>query len=144
MGKAAVLLLLLVNAAGDIRRREISLSFTMGFLTVGAACRLLCLKAGSWLLPGLLLPLMPGFSLLLLSWFSSGKIGAGDGLVVLAAGFWTEAEPLLYACLGAFLLVVLAEALLRLFRRSRKEWPFMPFLCAAWVFYEWVFPGRIV
>lgn len=136
IGKTVILLLLLINTVTDIRRREISLACTLGAFAAGAACRFLWINTQGGPPPGIPAPwfsAVPGLLFLLLAGISRGKVGAGDGLVVLAAGAWTEAEPLLRTCMAAFVMVLLAECLTRMFRKPRKEWPFMPFLCIAWI-----------
>ena len=137
-----IFLLFLVNAASDLRRGEILLSFTVGILLAGVCRQLVPYLSGQEIRPvpagtGLLSALVPGIVLLLFSLASAGGIGAGDGLSVLAAGFWTSAEPLICTCLAALVMVPAAAGLSLLIGRPRKEWPFMPFLFTAWLLCGW-------
>ena len=140
-GKIVILLLLGVNALRDIRRGEICLYFTLGILLAGAVRYLFPVPAGrSSLLTAaeLGLALVPGAAALALAFLTGGKIGAGDGMVLLAAGFWTSPAALAAACLTALAMVPAAAALSSLSGHVRKEWPFVPFLCAAWLAAGWL------
>ncbi len=132
-----IFLLFLINAGRDIRRGEIVLPFTAAVIAAGvlrvpvsAALRgSLSFFSEEWEAAALL----PGAVLLLVSVCSKGEVGAGDGLTVLAAGFWTGLLPLLWTCLLALALVPAASFLAALRGQPRRRWPFLPFLLAAWI-----------
>ena len=134
----AVFFLFLVNAVQDIRKGEIALPFTAAVMLAGLFRNLLPALSGTAGMPpvsaaGAAAPLLPGILFLLLSWATGGKIGAGDGIAILAAGCWTTLPSLLLTCLLALALVPAAAFVAALCRRRRREWPFLPFLLGAWV-----------
>jgi len=139
-GRAVVLLLLGVNAYLDIRQGEISLPFTGSVLLAGLLRQIVLSLTGSGgQLPvqTLFLNLTPGLAVLALAGLTGGKIGLGDGIVLLAAGCWVSALSILWPALAALALVPAAAFASAVCRRRRREWPFVPFLCAAWAAIGW-------
>ncbi len=133
-----VFLVFLADTVQDIRKGEIFLRFTMAVIAAGLFRKLLPVLTGAaGITPasaaGAAAPLMPGILFLLSSRLTGGKVGAGDGLAVLAAGFWTTLPALLPVCLLALALVPAAAVLSAFCRHQRREWPFLPFLLTAWV-----------
>ncbi len=80
--------------------------------------------------------MIPGTVLLILSLISGGRIGAGDGMVIIISGLFIGLRDTLlllrYGMLGAFSW----SAVLMLTERKKADYeiPFVPFLLAAFVF----------
>ena len=107
--KAGGLLLFFGNSLTDIKRRRISLIFTGLAAVCGAA---FFIGTGSLA--------------------SRGGIGMGDGIVLLAAGFFrTWQELLAAASLAAFLAGGYAAVLFFIRRRGEERFAFVPFLFLA-------------
>lgn len=77
--------------------------------------------------------LLPGAALLILSFMTEKKVGAGDGLTLLLLGLYEGMELALGVfCLGLFLQSLLAVVLLVLKKADKQSCiPFLPFLLAA-------------
>ncbi len=126
--KAGGLLLFFGNSLTDIKRRRISLIFT----GLAAVCGAAFFIGTGGLLTELLPALLPGTAFVLLSLASRGGIGMGDGIVLLAAGFFrTWQELLAAASLAAFLAGGYAAVLFFIRRRGEERFAFVPFLFLA-------------
>ncbi len=101
-----VFLILLVSSIRDIRDRRICLAPTLAAAAAGLVLRTISAGAGQSLAAA-----GPGLFLLAISLLSRGRVGFGDGLVLLAAGLWSGPYPawlsLLLGLLLAFLLSLL-------------------------------------
>jgi len=113
----------------DFRKREISLLFSL--LTAGAGILHMFLNRRGEM-PECFLALLPGFFLLLISFASKGKIGQGDGIVLLTCGFFLTGilvtEMLLLALVLSSVFAVFLVALRK--KKKTESFPFVPFLCA--------------
>jgi len=125
--KLCGLVLFLGNCLPDIRRKQISLLFTGLMAGLGAVLNLL---DGN--LAEIPVSLIPGVLFILLSAASRGGIGAGDGIVLLAAGFFRTGEELFAVILAAvFLSGIYAAVLFMRRRRGEERFAFVPFLFLA-------------
>ena len=133
-GKTVVLILLSWNALQDLRYREILPRVTLGVLALGAIWNLLFARTPLLLF---LSGLLPGLVFLLLAAGLRGKIGGGDGLVLLAAGAWSGLEILLPAVLAAMLLVLISAVFFllsgKICRIRENGIPFIPYLLGGYV-----------
>lgn len=127
--------LLAANALYDLCRRRILLRSTC-FAGIIGMLRLVA-EAVNADNPGLsaasaLVACLPGMAVLMLSKMSRGGIGAGDGLILIATGLWTD---LLHVCLvlvvGLFIASGFAAVCMVRGSVRRKEIPFVPFLFGA-------------
>ena len=126
--EAAGLILFLGNSLTDIRRQQISLIVTGAMAVFGAVLRFL----GDGPPGGLILALTPGITFILLSLASRGGIGMGDGIVLLAAGFYRTFEELLaVVLLAVFLSGAYAAFVFMAKRRGDTRFAFVPFLFLA-------------
>ena len=131
-GKIIVLSLLAVNSLRDLRQQRIFLLPTLAvlsagvfFASLGTGADMAEILAGAW----------PGLLLLAFSILTRGKIGFGDGLVLLACGIWTGPLPALEALLAALLLALPVPLIMRrdLHSALSMELPLVPFLTAGYV-----------
>lgn len=78
---------------------------------------------------------VPGGLILALSLMSRGKIGFGDGLVVLTLGFFVSMEKLTAAVIISAFLSFLSAIILMALRKKDKEdsLPFLPFMLAGYL-----------
>lgn len=126
-----VLGLLGTNAWLDIKKREISLAGTAIFAVIGI---LLTVKEGSmdWRYLA-----VAGVGLLFLgiSGLTGGRLGMGDGFMILALGTMLSMEKLLTVLmLGMMACACYAGILLLAFRKNRNtRIPFVPFLLAGYI-----------
>lgn len=126
--KVILCLVLGLDAAADIRRREIPVLPTV--LAGGLMAAELVIR-GSRSLPALLCGLLPGAALLLLSLAAKERIGAGDGIALLCCGCVLDFFQLCPA-LRAFLAAGLFGLVLARKRKTRRiSLPFVPFLAGA-------------
>ncbi len=127
--KVILCLVLGLDAAADIRRREIPVLPTV--LAGGLMAAELVIR-GSRSLPALLCGLLPGAALLLLSLAAKERIGAGDGIAVLCCGCVLDFFQLCPALLCALLAAGLFGLVLARKRKTRRiSLPFVPFLAGA-------------
>lgn len=125
-----LLLYLLVMSVYDLRRGEIHMGATIITGSVLAAVRMFqfCREGVSW---ELALGAVPGILVLLLSHFTRGKIGMGDGFVMVVCGMVLSLMENLFLLFFALVLSSAAGAVLMIFRRVKKSYamPFVPFIC---------------
>lgn len=120
---AIAAIFLAVNALRDIKRREIFFWPSLLVLASGAIWHLLTYGAAS-----LMLSLIPGALLLASSHLSGGRIGAGDGIIALAAGPLLGLLQSARMLIGGIFLAGIAAAILLALGRRGEELPFVPFL----------------
>lgn len=120
--------MLLINSISDLVRKEICLKLTLTAGIVGVIFQFIYLRAG---LINVLLSLIPGVILLFLSVITKGKIGAGDGIVVLCIGIWSDLYNALNIVMTGMFLAALGGVVLFFLKSKVKELPFVPFLLAA-------------
>lgn len=128
--KLVVLFLLLLEAASDMKKREIHLSATLALCGIGIG-RVIYQKEGAI---DLLAALLPGLLLIFLGMISKGELGMGDGIVLLGLGFWVSAEQILKILqISLGLCGVYAVICLTLLKKKRKyEIPFLVFLLSGY------------
>ena len=125
-GRILVLVMLVCCSITDLWKRRVEMiSVTLVFLSGLVTCIAECVSMQT-LLPALL----PGILLLAFSLLTDGRIGMGDGLVLLAMGFWTEAIEIWLVPVLALAMAAVA-GMLFLRQRREAELPFVPFLLAA-------------
>lgn len=127
--------ILLLGSISDLRTKGIPVIL----LTAGNLGGLLCFLCrcyeeitGIAMMIELVGSILPGMGLLLLSFITGRKIGAGDGLILMAVGM-LESGRMTWAvlCFGLFLQSVFAILLLVLKKAKRDtRIPFVPFLLA--------------
>lgn len=121
------LLLLGLNCWGDLKKREIYLRPTILYGLLGLIIQLYELKARHL---GLLTGLIPGLFLLMTGMSSNGKVGYGDGILVLALGIWIGFFRCLMTLTSGLLLAAIWSAFSLVIKRFKKDdqIPFVPFL----------------
>lgn len=121
------LLLLGLNCWGDIKKREIYLIPTILYGLLGLILQLYELKS---IHLGLLTGMIPGLFLLMTGMVSSGKVGYGDGILVLALGIWIGFFKCLMTLTTGLLLAAIWSAFSLVIKRFKKDdqIPFIPFL----------------
>lgn len=130
--RIAVMGMLALCSAEDIRKKKVCLNPILAFGILGVVFHML------WQLQSignLLLGMMVGVSMLFLSVLSAGKVGAGDGLVLLVTGIYLGLEQNLVLLLyGVFLCGIWAIFLVVFQKKNKKDTiPFIPFLLAAYI-----------
>ena len=115
-----------INTWTDIRKREICLPVLCLFLTGGILWRI---KVGT-VYPEGLASMGIGSLAAVISALSRGKVGIGDGLLILAMGSLLDVGELLeMLCLALLLCGIYAGFQLCVFKKKRDtEIPFAPFL----------------
>lgn len=128
----AVMGMLAICTAQDIKKKQICLNLVLGFGILGIIFHMLWRMQS---IENLLLGMSLGAVLLLVSMATGGKIGAGDGVLLIVTGIYLGLEQnlKLFFC-GLLLCGIWALGLLVLRKRSRKDCiPFVPFLLAAYM-----------
>lgn len=132
---AGTALLLAVNTAVDIRRKEVLPAFSCAVGAAGVILR--CGSLGDSL-PDILFSFVPGVIFLLLSLAGRGGIGMGDGIVTAAAGGWLPASDIFTAVSFSLVFAVGASIPFLLAGKRKKQLPYIPFLLLGFLF------GRII
>lgn len=131
-GQLAIMGMLAICTAQDIKRKQIRLNVVLGFGILGIFFHMLWRMQS---IENLLLGMSLGVALLLVSIATGGKIGAGDGVLLIVTGIYLGLKQNLelFFC-GLFLCGIWALGLLVLRKRSRKDCiPFVPFLLASYI-----------
>ena len=81
----------------------------------------------------LLLSLAPGAFLLAVSILTRGQAGAGDALLLCAAGTWSGAQSMLLCLFGALFFLSVLSVVFQLLKKPVREMPFVPFLLAGFL-----------
>lgn len=125
---------LIILSIYDIRTRKIPAAWlVIGGVAALAYLIYLCLcQPFSELWLEMLKSWGPGL-LMLAAGRLSGKIGSGDGCVLLVAGSVLGGVKMMAVFMGSLLLAAVAGVILLIFRKAGKndKMPFMPFLAAA-------------
>ncbi len=131
-GQAAVMGLLAICSAQDIRKKEIRLNLVLFFGILGIFFHMLFRMQS---ITSVLLGMSIGVALLLAAVATEGRIGVGDGVLVTVTGVYLGLErnlTLLFCALA--LCGIWALALLALRKKKRSDTlPFVPFLLAAYI-----------
>ena len=131
-GQIAMMGMLAVCTAQDIRRKEIRLNFVLFFGILGILFHMLFRMRS---IGNLLLGMSVGVVLLLAGIFSEGKIGVGDGVLLTVTGAYLGVKENLTLFFVALVLCGLWAAGLLVLHKKRKtdSIPFVPFLLAAYM-----------
>lgn len=123
----------------DLKTKQISLRWSKWMLAAGVLLRLpemVSISAGLSIgfLAGLFLDALPGIVCILFSCLSKGKMGMGDGLMILVTGIFLGAEKTVQITWRAFLFGACYAAALLLKGKSRQqEFAFAPCLFLAFL-----------
>lgn len=134
MQTAGTIMLLGIGSFFDIKWKKIPAALPVAGAVWAAVCVIwrIMQKGAGEALSEALLSVLPGMALILLSFATEKKVGAGDGLVLVLLGLYEGvklAVPVF--CLGLFLQSLLAVGLLILKKADRQTCiPFLPFLLA--------------
>ena len=124
-------LLLVYTSITDIKERAISGIALIGFSLAG----LLCLFFGRTLsLPDSIFGALIGIVLAIVSLCTKGELGMGDALLLLVTGLFLGFERNLSLLLTALILSSIYSVFLLIRDRDiKREYPFVPFLLAAYL-----------
>lgn len=130
--RIAVVGMLAICAAEDIRKKEIHLNLILAFGIVGVVFHMLWQMQT---IENVLFGMGVGGALLLLSVLTGGKIGTGDGILLVVTGIYLGLEQNLELLVcSLFICAVYALCLLVLRKRSRKDTvAFVPFVLISYV-----------
>ena len=132
IGQLSVLLLLGVCSYEDLKKKQICTAWLAVFAAEGIIYGMV---TGNRMPAETALALIPGCCVLVLSVFTRGEIGQGDGLLLLTMGYFLDAFHICMIFLTAlFLSAVYAMFLYYIRKKNRRyEMAFIPFLLAAYV-----------
>lgn len=130
---AAVLVYLIPCVIMDVKKQKVSLFYAGGGAVCAAIWDVIRVGTGMDSLTGFLLSAFPGIMLLGISALT-GKVGVGDGIVLLGIGFFLDWQK---ACGCLFIGLILSSVwsiYLLLFKKAGKgtRIPLMPFLLAGY------------
>ncbi|MCC6095047.1 MAG: hypothetical protein LIV24_08550 [Eubacterium sp.] len=119
-----VLLILTVNGYSDLMRRQIVLWFSLVLLAAGIICH-----------KGVhLSAMLPGFLFLAGTVLSGERVGAGDGIVLLSCGAWTDLMTICSILIPGLMAAFLTGMVLGIIRQRREmTLPLVPFLWLSWL-----------
>lgn len=125
-------LYLLAMSIYDMKRKEIHIGATLLTGIVLAAIRVIQFFHEGVSVE-LVLGVVPGLLVLLLSYATHGKIGMGDGFVMMVCGMVLSFLDNLFLLFFALVLSAAAGAVLMIFRRVKRSYtmPFVPFICVS-------------
>lgn len=136
------LLVLIINAVRDLRKREIFLCGTMICASIGLVVQIVRIARGQLLWTQLITALLPGLFLMGMSLATGGKIGFGDGLVTAVVGIWAGCAVAMLTVIFGMCAVPVADRILYILKkRTPRSYPLIPFLAAAFVFAETFWGG---
>lgn len=117
---------LIICTVSDIKTKKISLKFSLVFLFLGLFIYLFFIKADIKIL---LYNLLSGISVLLVSLFTKGAIGAGDAVILIIMSFYMPSASTLIILFFSLLIASIVSVTLIIKKYSRKyELPFAPFI----------------
>lgn len=131
MQNVILLILLLICAVEDFKRKEVTVTYILLFGVVGVVLHLFYPNCSVYsMLWGLLL----GIGVMVVSFLSHGSIGMGDGILLAVTGVYLGGyENLELFLMGLFLAAIWSLVLLVRKKKKRKERiAFIPFLLAAY------------
>lgn len=133
MQSVLLLILLVVCAVEDLKRKEVTVTYILVFGIIGVLLHLFYPNCSVYsMLWGLLL----GIGVMTVSVLSCGSIGMGDGILMTVTGVYLGGyQNLELFFIGVFLAGIWSLGLLVFKKKKRKEKiAFMPFLLVAYVF----------
>ena len=130
--QAAALGLLAMASAQDIKRKQIEIIPPIVFSIIAI---ILHIFIGRESIGNLLLGMAIGLIMLILSVVSQGKVGSGDGIILMVTGLFLGAKQnlellvtgLIFCAIWALILIVVRG------KKGNYEIPFIPFLLAAYL-----------
>ena len=131
MEKYGTLVFLAFSSLMDIRKKEISLPFTLLYGLAGLICSIRTARN----LTDYLIPFGTGIFILAFSILTRGQVGMGDGWILLSLGCMLPTERYIrMVCNGMLLAAGCSGVMLILFHKNRKtEIPLVPFLLAGYI-----------
>lgn len=132
-----VLIVLILFSIQDIKDKKLSLIPLCIVITISVLYYLWQVYLGKESLTSMLWNQMPGFFFLGMALWDRGKIGLGDGLLLLFLGNSIGYEATMYILLGALVMSsIYSIAMLALGKaKLHSTIPFIPFLCLGCVGY---------
>ncbi len=133
MQSVVLLILLMICAIEDFKRKEVTVTYILLFGIAGVVLHLFYPNCSIYsILWGVLL----GISVMVVSLLSRGSIGMGDGILLAVTGIYLGGyENLELFLVGLFLAGIWSLGLLVLKKKKRKEQiAFIPFLLVAYAF----------
>ena len=130
--QAAVIGMLTICAAEDIRKKQIRLNVVLAFGIAGIVFHMLWQMQT---IENILLGMGVGGALLLLGLFTGGKIGAGDGVLMIDTGIYLGMEQNVELLVSSlFICAIYALCLLVLRKKRRTDTvAFIPFVLVSYV-----------
>lgn len=131
MQNIILLLLLLICAIEDLKRKELTITYILFFGILGVLVHLFYADGSIY---NMLFGILLGLAIMILSFFSRGSIGMGDGILLVVTGVYLGGyENMELFLLGTFLAGIWSLGLLVLKKKKRKDKiAFVPFLLAAY------------
>lgn len=131
-GQIAMIGLLAACTAQDIRKKEIRLNFVFFFGILGIIFHMLFRMQS---IVSLLLGMSVGVVLVLAAVVTEGKIGVGDGVLLIVTGVYLGIEGNIRLFIGGLILCSVWALGLLVFRKKRRtdSIPFVPFLLASYM-----------
>ncbi|MCI8365502.1 MAG: hypothetical protein HFG34_11235 [Eubacterium sp.] len=123
---------LLIMSVYDVRRKEIHIGVTLLTGSVLAAIRVFQFYHEGVSLE-LVFGVVPGILVILLSYFTHGKIGMGDGFVLIVCGLVLSMYENIFLLFFALIMSAAAGVALMVFRQVKRSYimPFVPFICVS-------------
>lgn len=122
-------ILFIVLSIFDIKNKRIP---TAGFVIVAAVSLLYLVICGreELRITDVLFSCVPGLVLVALSFLSDGKVGAGDGLLIMCLGPGLGLERIAYVLMGALIAGSLFSGILLALKKAGRNTaiPFVPFI----------------
>lgn len=130
--QAAVVGMLAICSAEDIRKKKICVNLVLIYGIIGVFLHMIWQQ---YTIQNLLAGMAVGVLLLIFSVISGGKVGIGDGVILMVTGIYLGVKQNMELFFTGLLLCGVWAALLLIFhKKSRKdEIPFVPFLFAAYL-----------
>lgn len=132
VGKVALLLILALAAYKDYKEKQISIYLPFFAAIIGIVLHLVYQERS---LKDILLGMSIGMMFLVCAWIGKGKIGAGDGMMLMVSGLFLgiwDNVVLVMTALG--LTGMVALFLVTVMRKERDyRLPFLPFLFTAYL-----------
>lgn len=130
--QAAVIGMLAICSAEDIRRKQVRLNFILAFGIAGIIFHMLWQMQT---IENVLFGMCVGGALLVLSFLTRGRIGAGDGILMVVTGIYLGLEQNLELLIcSLFICAIYALCLLVLHKKKRKDTiAFVPFVFVSYL-----------
>lgn len=117
---------LIICTISDIKTKKINLKLSLIFLFIGLFIFSFFIKADMKIL---LYNLLSGISVLFVSLFTKGAIGAGDAIILIIMSFYMPSASLLIILFFSLLMASIVSVALIIKKYSRKyALPFAPFI----------------